>query len=104
MRSWKEGDTLEVVHVSITRDDEGKVCLLDGGESPFPVRIVSVRTYVSFEEALKDLWRGGEAPLDEVLPGVSSIAEGVGVYRRFVSLETQARDGVCMLELAPVSD
>lgn len=49
--------------------------------------------FSTFEEALQSL------PVKDILPGVDSIGEGVEVYKKFVSIETQLRDGVVMIEL-----
>jgi hypothetical protein len=48
----------------------------------------------SFEKALEELG------VDDVLPGVENVADGVEIYQRVVSLETQRKDGVCMIELS----
>lgn len=55
--------------------------------------VVALHTFDTFRDALETL------PLDDVLPGVESVEMGVAVYARFVSLPTQIRDGVVMLEL-----
>ena len=55
--------------------------------------VVQVLPFDTFRDALDSL------PLADVLPGVQSTDAGCAVYARFVSLPTQIRDGVCMLEL-----
>jgi len=58
-----------------------------------PKRIKKIVVYDSFETALQIV------PLQDILPGVKTIAEGVKLYEKFVSLDTQSTDGVCIIEL-----
>ena len=62
-------------------------------EKSFIKRIKSILPFSTFEKALHVL------PLEQVLPKVSSIQEGIKVYLQYVSLETQTLKGVCMIEL-----
>lgn len=73
-------------------------------EEPFCVEIKDILLFKSFEEALTTLG------LESILPGVSTIEEGVKIYTSFVSLrspkdfdceafKTQEAYGVCMLEV-----
>lgn len=55
--------------------------------------VVAIHAFDTFRDALDAL------PLEEVLPDITSVNMGVSVYARFVSLPTQIRDGVVMLEL-----
>lgn len=75
------GDTLRIS--SATRDVE-----------PFSVRIDDILRFKTFEEALSILG------LDDTLPGVASIQEGVDIYYKFVSLKTQQTHGVCMIKVS----
>jgi ASC-1-like (ASCH) protein len=56
-------------------------------------RIAGLHFYPSFNAALRAL------PLEQVLPDVASVEEGVKIYQEYVSLDTQARDGVVMIEI-----
>jgi len=47
----------------------------------------------SFETALQIY------PLEDILPGVENVEEGIKIYLKYVSKETQKRDGVCVIEL-----
>ncbi len=58
--------------------------------------VKDVRTYSSFREMLE---REG---LENVLPGMESIEEGVKVYRRFYPEEDEKRYGVVAIEVEPV--
>jgi ASC-1-like (ASCH) protein len=82
IKSVAVGDVIEFRHH--TRPEE---------ESTFIAKVISTVTFPTFEHALSAL------PLAEVLPGVVSVAEGVAVYLRFVSMGTQVADGVVMLKL-----
>jgi ASC-1-like (ASCH) protein len=68
----------------------------DLSKKPYIVKIKHIVLYPTFEEALKTL------PLEEVLPGVSTIEEGIHIYLKFVSLDTQLTYGVCMIEVEPI--
>ena len=66
-------------------------------ETSFLVQIEHISKYATFEESLNIL------PLEHVLPGVESIEVGVEIYKKFVSIETQLKDGILMLKLKRVS-
>jgi ASC-1-like (ASCH) protein len=84
-RWWKPTQKLQI----------GDSITFQGSENRECRKIIkNVLLYPTFEVALRDL------PLEKVLPGVSTVAEGVAIYLRFVSLETQQKDGICMLELS----
>ena len=77
--------------------NEGEYLLIqhntDECQDPVTKMLKKIHKFKTFEEALSIL------PLEEVLPGVKTVEEGVQIYYKFVSLETQLRDGVVMLEL-----
>jgi len=79
--AMRPGDTLVFTHAS------------DPTLPALHCTVVAVLPFDTFRDALEAL------PLSEVLPGVATVDEGCAVYARFVSLPTQIRDGVCMLEL-----
>jgi len=60
--------------------------------------VVAVHVFPCFRAALEAL------PLDQVLPDVASVEEGCEVYERYVSLPTQLRYGVVMLELSSLGN
>jgi ASC-1-like (ASCH) protein len=59
-------------------------------------KIVRVHKFATFAEALSQL------DMSKILPRVSSISQGIGIYEKFVSIPTQRRDGICMIELENV--
>ncbi|WP_457619653.1 HisA/HisF-related TIM barrel protein [Methanopyrus sp.] len=62
------------------------------------VKVVDVREYDSFEEMLR------EEGLENVLPNVDSIEEGIEVYRRFYSSGKEKMFGVLAIEIEPIMD
>jgi ASC-1-like (ASCH) protein len=55
--------------------------------------VIQVMHFPTFRDALLCI------PIENVLPGVTSVDEGDLIYQRFVSLSTQHRDGVCMIHI-----
>ncbi len=80
--------------------DEKRQAIRPGDTVIFENRLMcvvkDVRTYPSFREMLE---REG---LENVLPGVGSIEEGMKVYRRFYSEEKERKYGVAAIEVEPV--
>lgn len=64
---------------------------------PIHVIVEDILSFPTFEEALRSL------PIERVLPipGIT-IEQGVEIYKRYVSLETQAKDGVAMIKVGLV--
>lgn len=56
-------------------------------------RVKQIHLFPSFEDALRTL------DLEKVLPEVKTVEEGVEIYQKFVSLATQKKEGVCIIEL-----
>lgn len=85
---WKymrSGDIIEFSHAT-------------NAQQPSFSRVIRKRhVFMSFREALQHFERMGQ--LHRMLPNVDSVEEGVAVYAKFVSLGTQVRDGVVILEL-----
>lgn len=77
----KVGDTITFHHYT------------DSTREPVDVTVVDIIHYLTFREALKVL------KMDEVLLPDLSIDEGCKIYERYVSIETQRRDGVVMIEI-----
>ncbi|ASJ05551.1 ASCH domain-containing protein [Thermococcus barossii] len=81
--------------------DEKRQAIRPGDEIVFENKLVCVvkdlRVYPSFREMLE---REG---IENVLPGVESIEEGVRVYRRFYSEEKERKYGVVAIEVEPVA-
>ena len=81
--------------------DEKRQAIKPGDEIVFENKLVCVvkdlRVYPSFREMLE---REG---IENVLPGVESIEEGVRVYRRFYSEEKERKYGVVAIEVEPVA-
>ena len=63
-----------------------------GGETVEKV-VDEVFRFGTFEDALQTL------PLEQVLPGVATVEDGVQIYLKYVSIETQYIDGVAMIKL-----
>lgn len=80
---YKVGDIIKVHRV---------IAKLRTDDSYF-VRVINIHKFNTFEEAMTHL------PLNHILPGVESLEDGINIYKKFVSIETQHRDGVCMIEL-----
>ncbi len=79
--NYKIGDTLIINHhINKTR-------------SPYKKIIKNILLFKTFEDALKYL------PMKDILPNVNSIEEYVDIYKKYVSIETQEKYGVCMIEL-----
>ncbi len=58
--------------------------------------VKDVRVYSSFREMLES------EGIENVLPGVESVEEGIMVYRRFYSEEKEKKYGVAAIEVEPV--
>lgn len=60
---------------------------------PYYVRITECLKFSTFEDALNSL------SLSSVLPNITSVKDGIEIYKKYVSLETQKKDGIVMLRL-----
>ncbi len=78
-KEYQVGDILHIIH----QDDPTQT---------FKTEIIGLHIRENFQVALK------EFGLSKVLPGVSSIEEGVQVYYNYVSQKTQQENGVVLLE------
>lgn len=83
-KEFKLGDVIEFT------DMEGK--------ESFTTEVTSIHIFKNFRKALEMLG------LQKTLPGVESIEEGVDIYRKYVSLETQERLGVYMLGIELIKE
>ena len=82
MKRLREGDLIQIQH-HMDRDQV------------YTMMIESLHIYPTFEHALSSL------PLEKVLPIEDiSISKGVEIYKQFVSIPTQERDGIIMLKLS----
>ena len=86
-RRWSEkieaitvGDYIEFRHVN---DESQKI----------KVKVIEILRFNTFEDALKIISIG------DVLYCDLTIEEGVEIYKNYVSIETQMRDGVCLIGL-----
>nr|WP_206204216.1 ASCH domain-containing protein [Thermococcus sp. 18S1] len=81
--------------------DEKRQGIRPGDEIIFENKLVcvvkDVRVYSSFREMLE------KEGLENVLPGVGSVEDGVRVYRRFYSEEKERKYGVAAIEVEPVA-
>jgi len=63
-------------------------------QEPFKVIIENYKHYPTFEHALREL------DINEVLPIENmTIDEGIILYQKYVSLQTQENDGIVMLKI-----
>lgn len=60
-------------------------------------KIFQIHKFATFEVALAHYNRLGR--MNEILPGIDTIEQGVKIYFKYVSLATQIKDGVCLIEL-----
>ena len=81
MKALKPGDELIVAHHT------------DPTAESFSITVLEILHFPTFEAALKSL------PVEQVLVAGTTVAEGVEIYKRYVSLPTQERDGVVMLKI-----
>lgn len=82
IRSIKVGDIIQISH-HVNKHIE-----------PLYVVVTEIHNFASFEEALKTL------PINEILPIENiNIEKGIEIYLKYVSLETQLKDGVIMLKI-----
>lgn len=86
-RRWSEkiemitpGDYIEFRYVN---DESQKI----------KVKVIEILRFNTFEEALNII------PINDVLYGGLTIEEGVEIYKKYVSIETQMRDGVCLIKI-----
>nr|WP_206206092.1 ASCH domain-containing protein [Thermococcus sp. JdF3] len=79
--------------------DEKRQGIRPGDEIIFENKLVcvvkDVRVYSSFREMLE------KEGIENVLPGVGSVEDGVKVYRRFYSEEKERKYGVAAIEVEP---
>ena len=59
----------------------------------FSCIIEDVLRFETFEESMKTL------PLDQILPGIKSISEGIKIYETFAKVTTQKQFGVCLIQV-----
>lgn len=65
----------------------------DKTQQTFTKTVVEILYFKSFEEALTML------PISQILPNINTVSDGVDIYKKFVSLETQNKCGVIMIKL-----
>lgn len=66
---------------------------IDHSQDEFEKTIIDVLHYKSFEEALNEL------SISQVLPNINTINDGVEIYKKYVSLETQKKCGIIMIKM-----
>ena len=68
---------------------------LDKNIEPFNVTVTDIHHFATFKDALENL------PIEEILPIENiTVESGVDIYLKYVSLETQMKDGVVMLKVS----
>ena len=83
----RPSDTIEFYN-----HDASKDASKDAKHPSFQRRVKKIHRFATFREALEQL------SLSDVLPGVSDRVAGEKIYEQFVSMDTQKRDGICMIE------
>jgi ASC-1-like (ASCH) protein len=66
----------------------------DNTQEPYYIKIIDKLYFNNFEQALNTL------PYKQILPTISTIEEGVEIYKKYVSLETQNNDGIIILKIS----
>lgn len=77
----------------IVPGDTIKFTGVDDCKNTFQKQVQAIHKFPTFEIALTKLG------LEKVLPGTTSISDGIEIYKKYVSLETQIREGIVMFEL-----
>ncbi|RLF90227.1 isomerase [Thermococci archaeon] len=75
------------------RIKEGDIIIFEG---KLRAKVKALRIYPSFKEMLK------KEGIENVLPGVKNIEEGVQIYRQFYSEEREKKYGVVAIEVEPI--
>lgn len=66
----------------------------DENQEPYQVIIEDFKHFPTFEDALKEL------DINEVLPVENiTVDEGILIYQKYVSLQTQINDGIIMIKI-----
>ena len=66
----------------------------DATPEPYDVIIEDFKHFSTFEDALKELNINEILPLENI-----TIAEGILIYQKYVSLKTQNEDGIIMIKI-----
>lgn len=78
---YKIGDTLIISHHVLKH------------EQSYNVIIIDILHFNTFETALRSI------KIDEILPGVGTVEDGINTYLKFVKLETQLSNGIVMIKI-----
>ena len=62
-------------------------------QEPYKVIIQDILSFPTFKDALTNL------PIENILPNIKTIDEGVEIYKKYVSLNTQIQDGIFMIKI-----
>jgi ASC-1-like (ASCH) protein len=93
-KDYKVGDILHIIRQNDhSCDDSSNV-----SNEAFNAEIIGLHIRKTFREALEDFG------LEKVLPGVTTIENGVEIYHQYVSEKTQQENGIVMIELRVLSD
>lgn len=68
----------------------------DSTREQYQIQIVKIHKYKNFEEGLRNL------NLNQVLPGVQTVEEGIEIYKKYYKLSTQNEHGICMIEILKI--
>lgn len=71
----------------------------DPSKEQFKAKVTSIQIFPTFEIALSNL------PINEVLPIEDiTLEKGIDIYKKYVSINTQNKDGVCMIGIKLIND
>lgn len=86
---YKVGDKLIIRHHTDEKRDK------------FTKTIKSILIFETFQKGLE--YFDKQEKMQQVLPEIDTVKAGVEIYKKFVSIETQTREGVCFIEIWGVS-
>jgi ASC-1-like (ASCH) protein len=93
---WKKILTMktgDILKLTLNLDEKKGAKKDTENKPPIYKRIGRILRYRNFEEALQTLG------LEDTLPTVTTLQEGIEIYNKYVSPKTQLENGVCMIEL-----
>lgn len=85
VKSYKVGDTVVIKHHT------------DVTKASYQMKISNIQLFKSFEHALTVFYATNT--IDLILPNITSIQDGIEIYKKYVSIPTQIRDGVSIIQL-----
>jgi ASC-1-like (ASCH) protein len=101
---YKIGDILYIHQFGCGYDDDEEKKDKKGDKScePFKVIIQDISRFANFTDALNEVMKVSGS-IETILPGISSVKEGVEIYEKFYSPESQLTYGVALFKLRKVA-